>query len=289
LARVAEQDSLEFIIKHEKLDLRIYLSSLEKLLSHEETIPDEVATLEGEFLRDQVVRDPIVIDANTYVVLDGMHRVAAMKELNCICVPVCAVDYRNPSIKVGTWYRTMYGESSPGQIRSKLSESRLTLDSFSFDMTRFMENPILAILFANGECFKLMSSGPKDFDVLRIAEQCVRELGLIVKFETEHDAFQALVDKRTKAVMTLPRIEKASIREAGLTGRLLPYKVTRHIVPARPLGVNVPLKTLTDQTTQIEESNRRFIADLQARTITHRSSGANIGGRRYEEETFIFN
>jgi len=289
LARVAEQDSLEFIIKHEKLDLRIYLSSLEKLLSHEETIPDEVATLEREFLRDQVVRDPIVIDANTYVVLDGMHRVAAMKELNCICVPVCAVDYRNPSIKVGTWYRAMYGESSPGQIRSKLSESRLTLDSFSFDMTRFMENPILAILFANGECFKLMSRGPKDFDVLRIAEQCVRELGLVVKFETEHDAFQALVDKRTKAVMTLPRIEKASIREAGLTGQLLPYKVTRHIVPARPLGVNVPLKTLTDQTTQIEESNRRFIADLQARTITHRSSGANIGGRRYEEETFIFN
>ena len=196
MARVAEQDSLEFIIKHEKLDLRIYLSSLEKLLSHEETIPDEVATLKREFLRDQVVRNPIFIDANTYVVLDGMHRVAAMKELNCICVPVCAVDYRNPSIKVDTWYRTMYGESSPDQIKSKLSESRLTLDSFSFDMTRFMENPILAILFANGECFKLMSSGPKDFDFLRIVEQCVRELGLVVKFETEHDAFQAAALRR---------------------------------------------------------------------------------------------
>lgn len=289
MARTTEQDSSELIIRHEKLDLRIYLSSLSKLLLHEETIPERVAELKREFFHDQIVKVPIVVDASTCVVLDGMHRVAALRELNCACVPVCAVDYQNPSIRVGAWYRTMSGESSPDQVKSTLSASRLMLDAFSFDMTRFMENPMLAVLFANGECYRLMSSSSQTFDTLRITEQCIRDLGFVIKFETEHHAFQALINKGTGAIMTLPKIDKASIREAGLTGQLLPHKVTRHIVPARPLGVNVPIKTLTDQTVKIAEANRRFVADLETRTITREPSGAIIDGRRYDEETFIFN
>ena len=289
MARATEQDSSELVIRHEKLDLRIYLSPLNKLLLHEETIPERVAELKREFFHGQIVKDPIVVDANTYVVLDGMHRVAALRELNCVCAPVCAVDYLNPSIRVGAWYRTMSGDPSPDQVKSTLSASRLKLDAFSFDMTGFIENPMLAVLFANGECYKLMHSSSHTFDTLRIAEQCIREIGFVIKFETERDAFQALVDKGTEAIMTLPKIAKASIREAGITGRLLPHKVTRHIVPARPLGVNTSIKTLTDQTVKIEETNRRFVADLETRTITREPSGAIIEGRRYDEETFIFN
>ena len=288
MAGTTEQNSQEFTIKHDKLDLHIYLSSSNKLLLHEETIPDRVAELKCEFLRDQMVNDPIVIDADSSVVLDGMHRVVALRELNCTCVPVCAVDYLNPSIKVGVWYRTMFGEPSPSQVKFSLSTSGLASDVFPFDMTRIYENPTVAILFENGECYRITSSSPGAFEALKIAEQCVRRLGFTIKFETEHDALQILAGNRTKAIMTLPRIDKESVRKAGLTGQLLPHKVTRHIIPARPLGINVPLKTLTDQGTQSLESNRSFVSSLQKRSMTRGPSGTIVRGRRYEEETFIF-
>lgn len=289
MARATKEHSSEFLIRHEKLDLHIYLGSLNKLLLHEETIPDRVAELKREFLHDEVVKDPIVVDADSYVVLDGMHRVAALRELNCVCLPVCAVDYLSPSIRVGAWYRTFSGTSSSNQVKVALSASGIRFEGFSFDMVKIKENPSLAMLFANGECLKLQSNVMRVFEILRVAEQCVRQVGLTVRFETERDALENFVNKKTDAIMTLPKTDKASVREAGLTGRLLPHKVTRHIIPARPLGVNIPLKTLTDRITPFQESNRAFVSSLQSRRMTRKPSGAIIGGRRYEEETFIFN
>jgi hypothetical protein len=289
LAGATEQHSSEFVIGHEKLDLHIYLSSTNNLLLHEETIPSRVAELKREFLRDEVVRDPVVVDTVSCVVLDGMHRVVALRELDCACIPVCAVDYLNPSIKLGTWYRSISGTMSSDEIKLALSASGLRFETFPFDISNIRENPVLAMLFAHRECLKLENGDMRVFATLKTAEQCLRKLGLTVKFETESDALKNLVDKKTKAVMTLPMIDKASVRRAGLTGRLLPHKVTRHIIPARPLGVNVPLITLTDRNTPLTDLNQRLVSSLRIRGITRKPSGAIIGGRRYEEETFIFN
>ena len=289
LAGATEQQSSEFMIRHEKLDLHIYLSSMNNLFLHEETIPDRVAELKREFLSDEVVKDPVIVDTNSCVVLDGMHRVAALRELDCTCLPVCAVDYLSPSIKVGAWYRSISGTLSPEQVKVVLSASDIRFQGFSFDISSIMENPVLAMLFTNRECLKLKSNDLEVFETLKVAEQCLGQLGLTVKFETESDALRNLVNEKTGAIMTIPRIDKASVRRAGLTGRLLPHKVTRHVIPARPLGVNVPLKTLTGRKTPLTESNQRFVSSLQTRGITRRPSGTIIEGRRYEEETFIFN
>ena len=279
----------EFLIRHDKVDLGIYLAPSNMLFIHEETIPDRVAELRGALLHDGVVKDPVIVDAGSSVVLDGMHRVAALKELRCFCIPVCAVDYLNPSIRVGVWYRTLSGRLSTREFEAALSSSGLKVERSSFDLSRVMENPHIAAVFASGEGLALKDHGRELYEVLKTAERCARQLGLTITFETEHDALEMLVDKRIDAIMTLPKISKASIREAGLTGQLLPHKVTRHVIPARPLGVNVPLRTLTDANTSLEDANGRFVASLQTREITRRPPGTVIEDRRYEEETFIFN
>jgi len=289
LAGANNQPSPEFMIHHEKLDLHIHLSPTKSLLLHEETIPDRVAELKREFLHDKVVRDPVIVDAGSWVVLDGMHRVVALRELECECVPVCAVDYLDPSIKVGAWYRSISGARNPDKIKLALSTLGLRFETFPLDVPKIAENPALAILFAHGVCFKLMADNMQTFEILKVAEQCLQELGLTIEFESEKDALQDLVNMKTEIVMTLPKIDKASVRKAGLTSRLLPHKVTRHIIPARPLGVDVPLITLTDRDTPLMDSNQRLVSDLGTRGITRKPSGAVIGGRRYEEETFIFN
>jgi hypothetical protein len=289
LAGASERPSSEFIVRHEKLDLHIYLSSMNNLLLHEETIPDRVAELKREFLRDEVVKDPVVVDSDSYVVLDGMHRVVALRELECTCVPVCAVNYLSQSIKVGAWYRSIPSTSSPDRVKLALLASGIRFEGFPFDFSNIIENPALAMLFANRECLRLVSDDVRVFETLKVAEQCLRQLGLTVKFETENDALQNLLNKKTEAIMTLPKIDKATVRRAGLTGQLLPHKVTRHVIPARPLGVNVTLKILTDRNTLLTQSNQGFVSMLTTRAMTRRPSGTIIGGRRYEEETYVFN
>jgi hypothetical protein len=280
--------SSEFVIRHEKLELRIFLSAAKSLLLHEETIPDRVSELKGSILRDGVVKDPLVIDADSCVVLDGMHRVATLRDLNCSCVPVCAVDYANPSIKVGTWFRTVSGQVTPTQFKAGIASFSITMERLSADITSMAEDPSLAIIFQKGESFRLASSDLAFAEILRVTEQCARELHLRVGFETEHDAIQRLLNGTADAIMTLPRISKAAIREAGLTGHLLPHKVTRHIIPARPLGVNIALNTLVDESLDLKKANQEFVESLRERRIIRRPSGAVIEGRRYEEETFIF-
>ena len=132
------------------------------------------------------------------------------------------------------------------------------------------------------------ATGWRVFEVLKVGERCVRVLGFCVSFETERDALESLVSRKTDAIVTLPRIDKALVREAGLSGRLLPHKVTRHVIPARPLSVNVPLDMLTGGDSTLKEANEEFVSSLRTRRMTQRPSGAVIESRRYEEETFIF-
>jgi len=282
-------DSLEFLIRHEKLDLRIFLWPSKSLLLHEETIPDRVAELKSSLLGDGVVKDPIVVDAGSRVVLDGMHRVAALRELNSFWMPVCAVDYLNPSIKVGVWFRVFYGQVSPAQFEATTLPSTIRMERFSLDIMNVMDNPSVAMIFAGGDSFRLTSTTLPFHEVIKEAERCAQALRLTVAFDTEHDAIDKVLNRKADAIMTLPKIDKASIREAGLTGHPLPHKVTRHVIPARPLRVNVPLKMLADETLQLEDANRRFVSNLRSRGTTRRPPGTVIEGRRYEEETFIFN
>lgn len=76
---------------------------VEQLRAHEEVVAPRVEELARLLEREGRVRLAIVADAETLVVLDGHHRLAALKKLGCRRVPVLLVDYHRPDIRVGTW------------------------------------------------------------------------------------------------------------------------------------------------------------------------------------------
>jgi hypothetical protein len=281
-------DSSQFLIRHDRLDLSIYLCSTDSLFLHEDTIPGQVAKLRESFLNEGVVRDPVLVDCHSGVLLDGMHRLVALRELGCVAVPICAVDYFSPSINVGTWYRSLSGELSIRQLEAALSSSYGNFERLSVNLKRATDAPWLAAVFPSGESLR-STDGPQDvYESLRTWERCVKDLGVGVTFETESDAVEKLVKREATAIMTLPKIDKKSIIEAGLSGRLLPHKVTRHVIPARPLAVNALLEMLACKTMSLEDKNRKFVASLRARRFTRRPAGAVIENRRYDEEILAF-
>jgi len=73
----------------------------------------------------------------------------------------------------------------------------------------------------------------------------------------------------------------------ALSGRVFPYKATRHVVPARPLFLNVPLSILR-ASGPLEELEAEVRCSLAKRRLRRCPPGMVIEGRRYEEEVFIF-
>jgi hypothetical protein len=76
---------------------------IEELKEHEEIRPDYLETLKNEILSDGILKMPICIDKKTCIILDGHHRLGALKRLGCKKIPAVLVDYQSPEIKVIPW------------------------------------------------------------------------------------------------------------------------------------------------------------------------------------------
>lgn len=81
----------------------LVLADVEQLRGHEETRPDYLKELKSQIKSDGILKRAIAVDRNTYVILDGHHRLQALKELGYTKIPVILIDYQAPNIKVFTW------------------------------------------------------------------------------------------------------------------------------------------------------------------------------------------
>ena len=76
---------------------------IEELKQHEEIRPEYLEALKNEILSDGILKMPICIDRKTYIILDGHHRLHALKRIGCRKIPVVMVEYQSPEIKVIPW------------------------------------------------------------------------------------------------------------------------------------------------------------------------------------------
>jgi hypothetical protein len=76
---------------------------MNKLREHEEISLEHLRQLKQEIERDGFLKNPIIVDKNTNIILDGHHRFNSLKLLNCTKILAFFVDYSSPGIKVRNW------------------------------------------------------------------------------------------------------------------------------------------------------------------------------------------
>jgi hypothetical protein len=84
-----------------------------------------------------------------------------------------------------------------------------------------------------------------------------------------------------------PHITKEMVLNAAKREKVFSPKTTRHLIPARPLNVNIPLHWLRENQ-PLEKINERFSGLLKKKGVKRFGPGQVIGGRYYEEELFVF-
>ena len=277
-------------ISSSNLTFHISLVDIDALRPHEEVIDHLVKSLSDAVKGQGIVRDPLIVDEDKYVILDGMHRYSSLKLLGCRFAPCCLVDYSNPLIRIGSWFRLFSVNEADGLARQVMPDSEISCANLEMNAKQLDPDYHTIILTKSGTRYSLhQSRDPTEFTRTAIAlEQAIVTLGYHVDYQTEDVALQCLKSGKVDLVIRVPIFTKQQITDFGVQGLLLPHKVTRHILPSRPLRVDIPLDMLTKRGATEQEANRELDELLSARRAQERPPGSVVDGRRYEEETLVF-
>lgn len=79
---------------------KIKLITIARLKPHEEIIPENLEKIKNEIHKNGYLINPVIVDQKNLVILDGHHRVRALKLLGYRKVPAYLIDYYAEEIKV---------------------------------------------------------------------------------------------------------------------------------------------------------------------------------------------
>jgi len=205
------------------------LTRISELKEHEQIDPFHLEELKSELVRDGYQRDPITVDANYKVILDGHHRVKILRTLGCLRIATHYVDYLNDAnVRVKAWYPVVM--DSEMDLLRLLRASGINLD---------IEAPSNSghLIFRN--------------KVITVKSDRKEIMGVLVgKVRMDYVPSEAFAKKlvetgRVSCAIIFDPISKEDVVEAALSGDPFPPKTTRHIFPARPRNWFIPLRNLT--------------------------------------------
>jgi hypothetical protein len=263
--------------------LEFRLESREALHPHEETIPAQLDALTQDLLRTEVQRDPVLVEREAGVVLDGMHRLAALDRLGAARVLTCSFDYRDAAIRVERWFRHLH--NVPADFVTRLEKELLLQPASLSTAMQAVERgeSSLAVIGAKRSFLGGAGTLPvgEAYGMLRKVDTLASEFHLDVEFMPDLHGAVPVRNSSSLAVVMRP-LRKEDVVRCALEGQLLPPKSTRHVFPIRPLGLNLPLRVLRDPaggTELLQHAVRQY----------HRLPGATrYGGRKYAEPLVVF-
>lgn len=280
---------MSFKLKERGLELELKILDLAEVHIHEEIVPELLEKLVKDIKTRRVISDPLLIDKKTKVVLDGMHRVAALKKLGYKYLPVCEVDYDSPKVKVGCWYRVVEGgggDKIPKILMLLGLESEVT--SIERAKKELEERRAVAALLSPKNCLLIWAEKNdihESYVWIKRIELALKEGKLKVRYEREPDA-EKNVTKRT-AVLMVPCVKKEEIIATALSDSVFAHKTTRHVVEGRPLNVKVPIAWL-DGKMSLTDVNKKLRESLSKRRHQYLLAGSSFKGRRLEGGVIVF-
>ena len=280
---------------------KICAVALEELHLHEEILEPNVVSVMNLLRRKQLFQDPIIVDENSLVVLDGMHRVTALRRLNYDFIIAYLVDYFNPLIKVRRWCRIF---SINNKVNHSLMENLISSIRNSFDAdvklckvhegeALLNEREVIGYLYAPPlrETYCISCNGVKDImKIYRLLREIESHIASTINADISYAPDESINDfsSEKNLILVPPQIKKIEVIRYATKGIVFPPKTTRHIIPLRPFFVNIPLNLL--RKSHLVSSLKRLNNIID--TILLQKEGIRLQGKiiidRFYEDDFIY-
>jgi len=276
----------------------LVIMHLADLVPHEQADPRRVERLRERISRDAILRNPIIAapipGSEQAVVLDGANRTAALGAIGVRDALAQLVDYHDPGVRLTTWNHLVSGLAPETLLDQIRAIPGLTLDSTMRGAARaaLAARAILAYLLtplpgAHGPHQVFTIHGPQDGApsdttlLLRMVDIYKGKPDTAIHRVTSDHLEDLLLNyDEVSGLLVFPPYTPDDILDFARNGLRVPTGITRHIVPARALRVNIPLDLLQADQPLIEKNawwHERVKAKLADNEI-----------RFYQESTYLF-
>ena len=280
------------------LELKLEVVPVESLLPHEATLPHIVNKLILEFTNLVQLQNPIIIDEND-ILLDGNHRVFVYKKLRFKYISVCKINYFNKNVKLRYWYRLLKNMKSVDLLKQVVEDMNGSVTQVTDKKTlkKVLENNSLNCGIQQGDFYAAISFNEDSvndavsaYDFLEKIQNKLLKKGVTLKYIPDQYVHERKFHDEVKddeVVIWTPQITKEMVVDAAKKGKVFAPRTTRHLIPSRPINVNVPSYWFKENIS-LEEINKRFSTFLENKHIKRFGPGQVIAGRYYGEELFIY-
>jgi hypothetical protein len=284
-------------------DLRMLPTDL--LVPHEDCDPRRVEKLSLRVLEEGSLKNPPVVAAvpnrgvasngaassgatqnQRYVVLDGANRTMSFAHLRIPHIVAQLVRYEDPGVILDTWYHVVSG-MDPDQFEGALSQLEgLRLEACSLEAARSAletEQALAYIVKGEGvrKVISTTSRKPRNMAQLNTLVNIYKGRADIFRASNDIWEIQKPYYPEIIALVIFPRLRPEDIMQAARDGEKVPSGITRHIIPARALNINIPIGILmADWSLERKEAwlDKWWMERMAANAI-----------RFYAESTFSFN
>ena len=259
--------------------INLKLVPISKLIPHEETVPQLSDRLARRMIRDGVQKDPIMVDEKSLIVLDGMHRLEALRRMGAKQAVCSLVDYAGDGVKLFRWFRLVENprETFVSDMRRELEmtdEVSLSWSDAAFDSGLTLTHSGRAYVAKAGEGTDSVTKAVRKFDGMTRAAE------MWIEYIDEGTASPELLKGNYMALLT-PKFKKEEVINAAMQGRPFPPKTTLHVFPLRPMGINYPIEALRSQGDMLEKL-------LETRRPRRIDAPSFYRGRLYREPVVVF-
>ena len=276
----------------------LVIMRLADLVPHEQADPRRVKRLQQRICQDEILKNPIIAapipGTEQAVVLDGANRTAALGVCGVRDALVQLVDYHDPGVRLTTWNHLVSGLPPETLLAQMRAIAGLALDATTLGAARaaLAARTILAYLITplpgpHGAHQVFTLRGPQDGAhgdtklLLRMVDIYKGKPDTAIHRVTS-DHLEDLLPNydEVSGLLVFPPYTPDDIVEFARNGLRVPTGITRHIIPARALRVNVPLDVLRgDQ--PLAEKNAWWHEQVKAKLADNEI-------RFYQESTYLF-
>lgn len=250
------EDEGSYLIEAKGVKAKLGLKLIKDLYPHEEVEENILERMKNDILITGYLNEPIIIDAFSNVILDGMHRYEALKRIGCKSIPCLMFDYNIPEIKIKKWIRKVknYEESKIRKYINKIKDIKnLDIKENYKSIKEIIENKLF-IIYRNKLFFKDEIDLNENFAIIRELDREFRESLEFIE-DDKIEEFEEFL------YFSGRRVDKKEVLEVALKGERMPLKTTRHILPFKIRNLRVPLSILMIE--DKKNADREFIKFLR--------------------------
>ncbi|MEM4281822.1 MAG: ParB N-terminal domain-containing protein [Candidatus Caldarchaeum sp.] len=257
----------------------VTLAKVAWLKPHEQSIPSLINRLAREIKSVGRINHPIIVDAETDLVVDGTHRVEAASKLGLRHIPAYTVDYTSDRVVLESWGRVVKKQLERQKLLQKARRIGFNISPASLNMKEF----VIQLIWRDGAVTNLTleeENTQKVYEAVSKFEAALR--GSEIFYVAENDVLSALATGQYSLGYLVRKLRKNEVLSLVKAGVKLPPKSTRHIVDRRPMYVLCPLSVLYS-----ENAPTLFDEWIKAGSWVELPQGIELD-RKYEERVVVY-